>query len=104
MDFLPTFAGILGVDLPDDRPIDGVDQADYLKGEKTNSNRESVLTFVHDRLAAAYGAELIDAHTTYFSVEITAPAENLMAFGLFNAAFDGLSARVASGHEPLAAW
>ncbi len=52
MDFLPTFANILGIDLPTDRPIDGVDQTDYLTGEKSNSARESVITFLGDRLAA----------------------------------------------------
>mgnify|MGYP001814149000 FL=1 len=52
MDFLPTFANILGVDLPSDRPIDGVDQTDYLSGEQSNSSRESVITFLGDRLAA----------------------------------------------------
>lgn len=36
MDFLPTFAAALGVELPDGRPIDGVDQTDYLNGSQTN--------------------------------------------------------------------
>jgi arylsulfatase len=52
MDFLPTFAQVLDVDLPTDRPIDGVDQTDYLTGDKATSNREAVLTFLGPRLAA----------------------------------------------------
>jgi arylsulfatase len=52
MDFLPTFANILGVELPTDRPIDGIDQTDYLTGEKSGSNRAAVITFLGDRLAA----------------------------------------------------
>ena len=52
MDFLPTFAKILGVDLPDDRPIDGFDQLDYLLGEQDHSNREGLITFIGSRLAA----------------------------------------------------
>jgi arylsulfatase len=52
MDFLPTFANMLDVDLPTDRPIDGIDQTDYLTGEQSNSNREAVITFVGPRLAA----------------------------------------------------
>jgi len=28
MDFLPTFAHIVGAEMPTDRPIDGVDQTD----------------------------------------------------------------------------
>lgn len=52
MDFLPTFASILGIELPADRPIDGVDQLDYLTGRQAQSNRDSLLTFIGDRLAA----------------------------------------------------
>jgi arylsulfatase A-like enzyme len=52
MDFLPTFASILGTELPSDRPIDGVDQLDYLTGRHAQSNRDSLLTFIGDRLAA----------------------------------------------------
>ena len=52
MDFLPTFANILDVELPSDRPIDGIDQTEYLTGEKASSNREGVITFLGDRLAA----------------------------------------------------
>ncbi len=52
MDFLPTFAAALGIDLPSDRPIDGVDQTDYLDGSKSTSNRDHVITFIDGRLAA----------------------------------------------------
>ena len=51
-DFLPTFASILGEDLPDDRPIDGVDQSDFLLGRTGESSREHLLTFLGDRLIA----------------------------------------------------
>ena len=33
MDFFPTFAHLAGGKLPDDRPIDGVDQTDLLLGK-----------------------------------------------------------------------
>ena len=52
MDFLPTFAAALGMSLPDDRPIDGVDQMGYLGGSQPHSNREGVITFIADRVAA----------------------------------------------------
>jgi arylsulfatase len=52
MDFLPTFAAAIGIDLPDDRPIDGVDQLDYLDGTQPSSNRDRLITFIADRLAA----------------------------------------------------
>jgi arylsulfatase len=51
-DFLPTFASILDVDLPTDRPFDGVDQSNFLRGEQAKSNRNSLITFIGDRIAA----------------------------------------------------
>jgi len=51
-DFLPTLASIVGGKLPDDRPIDGIDQSDFLFGKQEKSNREHLLTFIADRLAA----------------------------------------------------
>jgi arylsulfatase len=51
-DFLPTFARIIGVDLPKDRPFDGVDQSAFLLGRQEKSNRESLITFIGDRIAA----------------------------------------------------
>ncbi len=53
MDFLPTFAAILGRKLPDDRPIDGVDQTQVLTGESELGNRETLLSFVGPDLVAA---------------------------------------------------
>lgn len=53
MDFLPTFAAILGRKLPTDRPIDGVDQTKVLTGESDTGARESLLSFVGADLVAA---------------------------------------------------
>ena len=53
MDFLPTFASILGTKLPTDRPIDGVDQTDVLTGKSDMGKRESLLTFIGPDLVAA---------------------------------------------------
>lgn len=53
MDFLPTFASILGKKLPSDRPIDGVDQTKVLTGESKNGARDSLLSFVGGDLVAA---------------------------------------------------
>jgi len=52
MDFLPTFANILGIELPNDRPIDGIDQTEFLFGNQSQSNREHLITFIGPRLAA----------------------------------------------------
>lgn len=53
MDFLPTFAAILGSTLPMDRPIDGVDQTAVLYGKSELGARESLLTFIGPDLVAA---------------------------------------------------
>jgi arylsulfatase len=52
MDFLPTFASILGAKLPSDRPIDGVDQTAVLLGKSQTGARESLLTFIGRDLVA----------------------------------------------------
>jgi len=53
MDFMPTFASILGSKLPTDRAIDGVDQTDVLTAKSAKGNRESLLTFIGPDLVAA---------------------------------------------------
>jgi arylsulfatase len=53
MDFFPTFARLAGGKVPDDRPIDGVDQSDLLLGRNDNGRREHLLTFVGPDLVAA---------------------------------------------------
>ena len=51
-DFLPTLASIIDAKVPNDRPIDGVDQTAFLLGKQAQSNREHLLTFIGDRLVA----------------------------------------------------
>jgi arylsulfatase len=53
MDFFPTFARLCGGKVPDDRPIDGVDQNDLLLGKSESRQREHLLTFVGPDLVAA---------------------------------------------------
>ena len=53
MDFLPTFAHIVGGTLPTDRAIDGIDQYDVLLGESAMGHRESLLSFIGGDLVAA---------------------------------------------------
>jgi arylsulfatase len=52
MDFMPTFAKILGAKMPTDRPIDGVDQTDVLFGKSETGHRDSLLTFIGPDLVA----------------------------------------------------
>jgi hypothetical protein len=53
MDFLPTFAHIVGGKMPTDRAIDGVDQIDVLLGSTAIGHRESLLSFIGADLVAA---------------------------------------------------
>jgi len=52
VDTFTTFATIAGAQVPQDRPIDGMDQTDFLLGKKESSNREGFPVFVADRLEA----------------------------------------------------
>jgi len=52
MDFFPTLASFVGAEIPRDRPIDGVDQSDWLLGTQEHSNREHLLTFIGGDLVA----------------------------------------------------
>ncbi len=52
MDFLPTFAHIVGGSLPTDREIDGVDQTDVLLGNSPTGHREALLSFIGGDLVA----------------------------------------------------
>lgn len=51
-DFMPSFAALVGAELPDDRAYDGVNQLPLLLGESDASARESVLFFHDDTLLA----------------------------------------------------
>ena len=53
MDFMPTFAHIVGGKMPTDRAIDGVDQIDVLLGSTPIGHRESLLSFIGADLVAA---------------------------------------------------
>jgi arylsulfatase len=52
LDLLPTLAEIVGGEMPTDRPIDGIDQSDFLLGKQGASNREHLLSFIGDQLVA----------------------------------------------------
>jgi arylsulfatase len=52
VDMYPTLARIAGATVPNDRPIDGVDQLDFLLSKQENSNREGFPAYVASRLSA----------------------------------------------------
>jgi len=66
MDFMPTFARIAGAEMPDDRPIDGVDQSEFLLGQKSTSNREHLITFTGDQIQAVRWRQF-----RYYLVDVT---------------------------------
>ena len=54
LDWLPTLANLVGEEnrVPTDRPIDGIDQSDFLLGKQDKSSREYIVTYVGDRVFA----------------------------------------------------
>ena len=54
LDWYPTIANLIGEQkrIPTDRPIDGIDQKDFLLGRQENSNREHAVTYVGDKVFA----------------------------------------------------
>ena len=52
VDLYPTLASVGGAEVPEDRPIDGVDQLDFFLGKHEHSNREGFPAYVADRLSA----------------------------------------------------
>jgi arylsulfatase len=63
MDLFVTLGNIAGADLPDDRPIDGFDQTEYLIGNQEDSARDHRLVFYQGKLLAVrynqYKAHLV---------------------------------------------
>ena len=54
LDWYPTIANLVGEQkrVPTDRPIDGIDQEDFLLGKHEKSSREFVVTYVGDKVFA----------------------------------------------------
>ena len=54
LDWYPTIANMIGEEnrIPTDRPIDGIDQSDFVLGQQPKSNREHVVTYVGDTVFA----------------------------------------------------
>ena len=52
VDILPTLAHIANADVPADRPIDGVDMADFFRGKRADSGRDGFPVFVGNELYA----------------------------------------------------
>lgn len=69
-DWFVTLATMVGLPVPDDRMIDGVDQTPFLSGEQEHSNREGFIYWNGDKL---YGVKwqnfkLVLMEQKYFTV------------------------------------
>jgi arylsulfatase len=53
IDLFPTLASFIGVDIPKDRTIDGVDQSNFLMGKTNKSARESLVIYIGNELFGA---------------------------------------------------
>jgi arylsulfatase len=53
VDVFPTLGAMAGLEVPDDRPVDGVDQSAFLLGKSDRSAREGFLIHVGSELHAA---------------------------------------------------
>jgi arylsulfatase A-like enzyme len=54
LDWYPTIANFIGEQkrIPTDRPMDGINQQDFLLGNQEKSNRDYVITYLGDQVAA----------------------------------------------------
>jgi arylsulfatase A-like enzyme len=52
VDLFPTLASIVGASVPNDRPIDGVDQSPFFLGKTDKSSREGIIIWCDNRLQA----------------------------------------------------
>jgi arylsulfatase len=51
-DFFPTLAKFIGAKVPEDRPIDRVDQSGFFTAKQAKSNRESLITCIGEEIVA----------------------------------------------------
>jgi arylsulfatase len=84
-DFLPTLATIIGAQVPDDRPIDGVDQSAFFLGKSEQSARESLITFIEGQIAAVRFKQW-----RIYPQQFTASSGNPSAYGLSTHRVDGV--------------
>ena len=102
LDWMPTLAHLIGEEarIPDDRPIDGINQADFILGKQQHSNREHVLCYIGSDLVSVKWRSFKIHLKTYESLWAPAQeyqfppvydvandpgeANNLMKFSLFS--------------------
>jgi arylsulfatase A-like enzyme len=83
-DIFPTLAGLIGAKLPADRPIDGVDQGAFFGGKQPKSNRESLISFIGEEVAAVRWRNY-----RVYPKEFASSAGNPAMYGLAGARYEG---------------
>ena len=84
-DFLPTFAAMLGGDLPADRPIDGSNQLDFFTGQTEQSAREDYIAFLDGEVSAVRWR-----HWRIYPKQIMSSAGNPSALGVYGYRVEGM--------------
>ena len=83
-DWFPTLAAIIGGKVPTDRPIDGHDQSAFILGKQPKSNRDSLLSFIGEEVAAVRWREF-----RLYPKEFVPSRGNPAMMGLASARTDG---------------
>jgi len=83
LDLNVTLAKFAGAEVPDDRPIDGIDQSNYLLGKRPKSSRDHSIIFYDDELVAVRWRQfkihfvLYDKDNGYMSPKLLHDAPNV---------------------------
>ena len=80
IDLFPTLANIVGVDLPNDRIMDGVDQSDFFMGKSEKSARESLVIYIGNEL---FGVKWRNWKMLIKEIDENSYAINTMAYPSF---------------------
>ena len=80
IDLFPTLANIVGIDLPNDRIMDGADQSNFLMGKSEKSARESVIIYIGNEL---FGVKWRNWKMLIKEIDENSYAINTMAYPSF---------------------
>jgi arylsulfatase len=80
IDLFPTLANIVGIDLPNDRIMDGADQSNFLMGKSDKSARESVIIYIGNEL---FGVKWRNWKMLIKEIDENSYAINTMAYPSF---------------------
>ncbi len=83
-DLYSTIAAIVGDDLPQDRVFDGANQLAFFKGESAKSNRDHVIVYVGDEIAAVKWRNWKMHYKQYASGDMFGPVQALPIPHLFD--------------------